>query len=146
MLTSGRWPIHMHSRASLPRTTKGKLAHCYANHRRQKIPLKDIEVQLAVKVGQWPWRLQQWSPGTHAQAPSKKGAQSGCLHRPHQLVDDRLPSPKKAEAALQVMAPSKQGMYLFQDCLSWRNVHSTKTSQKVLLWARNGTARNDSQK
>ncbi len=62
-------------------------------------------MRLVVELGPQPPRLQEQSPGTHTCALSQKEAQSDCRQMLHQLVDGKLASPNKAEAACQVKSP-----------------------------------------
>ena len=57
------------------------------------------------KLGPLVRRLSEKFPGACAQAPSQKGAQSGCWQRPHQLDDGKLADASKAEAACQIKYP-----------------------------------------
>jgi hypothetical protein len=61
------------------------------------MPLKDPEVRLAAEVDPRVHILQVQSPGAGAQAPSKKGAQSGSWHSPRQLFDGKLAGTNKAK-------------------------------------------------
>ncbi len=74
-------------------------------HRYPSFRVPTPQVCLATELGPWVWRLQEQSLGMLAWAPSKKGAQPHYWHRPHQLVDGKLASTNKAEAACQVKSP-----------------------------------------
>ncbi len=101
-------------RASLPRTTKNKPAHCTACWSSMaKILFKDPEVLLAAELCLWPWRLQEQAHGASVRVPSRWGAQSGHWQRPHQLDNVELDSSNKAEAAGLVEASSKPASLAF---------------------------------
>jgi hypothetical protein len=54
-------------------------------------------MQIAAELGPRVRRLKEQSPVAQAEASSLKGAQSGCWHRPPQLVDVELADANKAE-------------------------------------------------
>ncbi len=85
-LESGQFYARLRAR-SLPGTTKAKLASLlHANHWRREMPHKDRKAQLTLELAPPCRRLQEQFPGAPTWAMSRKWAQSGCWHWPHQLL------------------------------------------------------------
>jgi hypothetical protein len=88
LLFSRRGQFYERLRASLPETTKAKLASpAHADHQRREMASKDPEVQPAAELVLWYRRLHEQFPGTPMLVMSWKQAQSGCWLQPHQLLD-----------------------------------------------------------
>ena len=119
-------------------------ASLHVNHWWWKMPLKDPKVQLAAEFGPRVWRLQEQSPGVRTQALSQKGAQSDCQLRPHQLVDGKLASLYKAEAACHVKS-QLLGISLPRLPFLKEHPFCQNLLGKFLWWTRNGTTRNNLQ-
>jgi hypothetical protein len=85
----GEWPIlQAPASKSLPGATRAKLAALlHADHRRQKMTLKDPKARLAAELALPCHRLQEQFPCVPASAMSQKQAQSGRRLRPRQLLD-----------------------------------------------------------